>query len=76
MSRLGTFVAAALGGAAGSALGGEIGMRVRGYTLPDALDEIVGAIVGGAIFAAVVSPPSTTTTAQAGVGAPRQVRMP
>lgn len=80
MSRFASFVAAGIGGVAGAAIGGEAGRMVRGYALTDSFDEIMGAIVGGAIFAALAAEPVQHNVQQAGVSGPpplpRQVRMP
>lgn len=78
MSRFAAFVAAGIGGVAGAAIGGEVGRMVRGHALTDSLDEIMGAIVGGAIFAAVAAEPARpASTQQAGVsGALHNPRMP
>lgn len=74
MSRFASFVAAGIGGVAGAAIGGEVGRVARGYALADdPIDQIMGAIVGGAIFAALAAEPARSTAAQPGVSAPPRI---
>lgn len=80
MSRLGSFTAAGIGGIVGAVVGGFIESTARGmpyYVGAESTSELMGAIVGSAVFAAIsVDPACNKPVGVSGAPAALSVRFP